>query len=696
MFEWVKIGKRKVIAFLIVLFSLFLTFVIEKFCYSNTPIFWDRVIFILSIGIFISLNYYFTIRKTWEFIFNKRYFIAILLFIYIVVNGYHGSSIGIYDDVIQPNIKVENSLPFFGSPRAIRSDEFLVDTPAKLSQYSLGCPKENILLMGTETNVQLFPILPTKSLSVLATPHNIGYLFLNVEQAFSFAWYLPLFLLFMGCFELFLLITKGKRLISLFGTMMITFSPSMQWWNSLGIITFGIWAIVCFYYFLESNTIKRKILFSFLIGWIGACYIMCVYPAWQIPYGYFFLGLCIWQIYEHRKTISLKDTLYLIPAIIIIVVLVGDAFVSGGQSYQAVTTTVYPGTREMIGGTDWESYFNYFHSILFSFKLPINASESSQFISLYPIPLLMSLWYIIKSWFQKNNKDVLLIILTIVALFLMIFNYFNIPWLSNITMLNMSIPARMQVVVSAICVFIMIILIERYSCEMISKKKKIIVPILSIIFVFVVYKICKIQHADYLTWKVLLVAIPFYVLIVSLFLYNHTKLNKVYMIILSGVLIATVLTVNPISKGLSIITDKPYAKKVHEIVKENPKARWLTSDAFIYLQNYTLANGAAVVNSTNYFPNFDFWHIVDPKKENDFLYNRYSHISININDQKTSLELGHVDLVFINMNISLLKDLNIDYVASFRNDLTMYNNQDVSLEKIYSEDNTTIYKVTSK
>ncbi|MEG1300984.1 MAG: hypothetical protein RSC93_09795 [Erysipelotrichaceae bacterium] len=691
-------GKRKrnfkILGIMFIIFSFISVFIIEK-VFIEKPFSFDRGMIYISIIVFISLHFFFNIKDIWNFIYNKRFLLGLILFSFFVINGYHGSSIGEYNLLIQPEINEKEYSPFWGISQSIRSDEYLVNTPALLSQAKQSSYSTiNKSLMAKDTTVLMFPQLPTKNISVIMQPQLLGFLVLNTEMAYSFYWFFPIFATFFAVFELFMLITKKRRVYSLLGTMLITFSPPMLWWNSYGIVLAGTLATLAFHYFLESKSWGNKLLYSLLLGIAGSMYIATLYPAWMIPYGYFFLGLFIWQIIEYWKTIKPKDLLYLIPAISVMVLVLAPAFLGSSDAIKIMSNTVYPGERNSVGGAASYLFYNYFHSIFFSVRGIENASEFSQFISLYPLPLILGVWQILKNH-KLKIKDSLLIILTIIGISISLWNYFPLELLSKISMMYMSTPERSQLIVGFICIFIMIKLLSGYETKKVSNQYKIpITFVICSLFAALGLYIVNRMYPNYLTWYLFIISAIFYIPIFVALVLNVEKYNRLLIFSLLSVSICIGLTVNPLSRGLSVFYEKPLGKKVNEIYKENPNARWLTTDSFIIMQSYILSSGAKVINSTNYRPNFDFWYKLDPNKKFENIYNRYSHVNIMLTKDKTNLSLKHVDLIDVKLNVNDICKFNTDYVASFKNDLSDFNNSNIKLDPIYQEGNGNIYKVS--
>lgn len=681
--------KKKISGILFLILGLLGILFLERF-YIERPFSIDRFIIFFAGILFISLHIFFDYKKIWNFMYRKRYLIGIILFCYIVFMGYNGSSIYAYNEVIEPAYSVEDSVPILGNYRSIRSDEYLVDTPALLSQYNHNKNFETVndALMARETTVYMFPQLPTKNISILTNPRLVGFLFLDVEQAYSFYWYLPYFMLFFGLFELFMILTKKNKMLSLLGTIMLEFSPSLQWWNSPAFLAYGSFATVFFYKLFHTDDKKKKILYSILLGWMGACYIMILYPAWQITYGYLFLGLFIYSLIDNKNKIKWTDFLYLILTILTICILIIPAFINSLDTINATMSTVYPGARTSTGGYGWNLYYNYFSSIFFSIRDVVNPCEYSQFISFYPIPIIFGIIKCINNY-KNKKKNSLLLILTIIGVLLSIWNYIPIGILAKLTLISMSTPERSQLIVNVICIFILIELFNSYEQKKCSTKQKAISFISSILICIVGIYLANKNIPNYMTLKMIIASITIFISLFYLIFINTKMGNLIFTIIMIIISIFFFVTIHPINKGIDVMLEKPVAKEVQRISSENPDAIWVTVDAPLHLQGYILANGARVINSTNYYPNLELWEEFDPDRVYDQVYNRYAHIVFSMTENETSFELIQSDMFRVYLNKNDLCKLNIDYIATTVL-LEQYNIK--NLDKIYQEDNILIYQ----
>ena len=660
---------------------------------------YDLLLIFTILNIFVFLHFILDLKKMYEFIYKKRYVIGLIVFAFLVIGKYNGSSIEIWNSYIQPKYSMESNI-ILGIPRSIRSDEWLVGTPTTLTQATknVNFGTYNRIMGNTKNLVTLYPNLPSKDISILSTPNNIGYLFLDKERAFSFAWYLPYFILFFATFELMMIITKNKKLYSLLGTMLITLSPVVQWWQSPSIVAYGALAVVLFYYFLNSKDWKKKLLLSIIFGYSGYLYIMCMYPAWQVPYAYIYLILFIWIIVKNKEKIQKKDFLYLIPTLLIVVVPIYIIFTQNHNVIEIMNSTVYPGERMSTGGGEWRMMFTYILDIFYPFKHSIgNPCEFSQYLSLYPIPILFSIYLMIKN----RRKDLFLILSNLFLILLSVWIIFPLPKIiSRLTLIYMSTETRAQVAIGYLCILEIIYLLSNYEIEKKESKyinlKNIVLLLISFITIFVTIKISnnvtELYFPGFVNIYTSLICLILYFIIIFLFIYNHKKTNYVLSIILIIITIFGGLLVSPINKGLSILYKKPIAKEIQKIVKSDKNAVFVASDSGIVLSNYLVVNGAKTVNSTNFIPNFDLYYELDPYLKYDDIYNRYHHLGFNLSKKSTNFELNQGDVITLNLNYKDVCKAHINYIVTNNKDKKIYKD----FKKVYDRYDMRIYKTNCK
>ena len=531
------------------------------------------LLFLATIGIiFVSLHFFLDIKKMYEKMFKFRYLIGLAIFLILVIGKYHGSSINIWNHYIQPSSWEGNNV--IGVSRGIRSDEWLVSTPHLLSQKWNDFSIENTLMGATATNVSFYPRLVVKDYASIFYPQYLGFFFLDIERGFSFYWYLPIFALFFVSLELFMIITKKNKLYSTLGAFIITLAPPVLWWNSCTILLYGEAALLVIYYLMQTNSKIKRLLLSVLLGYIAVCYALALYPAWQIPYAYFFLLVFIWMIIKNNDKLKIKDFLYLLIPIFIVIISLVPLLLSSMDVIEIMTGTVYPGERHVVGGGDWRLLFTYFHTPYYPYTGLIgNPCEYCQYISLFPLPIILGIVSMIKNkkidWFVLLNCTF--------STLLLIWAIFPLPgFLSEITLMTSTTVERAQLVLGYASIFLFIYLISNYEKSNFEFKLKnnLIYIVCAVILSIVCCCLSKQALGLFpgITNKYFsLISIVIFAFLFYLLMSNNKKTNIIFVISMFIVTLVSGALILPIAKGLDVIYEKPLSKKIQEIIKKKQK-----------------------------------------------------------------------------------------------------------------------------
>lgn len=697
--------KTKIV--LLILISIIGAFILTSI--ARRGFIWDRIPILTVILFFAGSHFILNIKELYNNIYKYRFYIAGIVLIYAVLMGYSGSSIGIYNDIIQPNNREIYYSPIFGDSRTIRTDEWAVNAPSFVSQ----CVDPNgnnysyyhDSLRGTKT--EMFSQLNQPILDILSIgkPFTLGALILGASRGYSFLWAASIIALLLVSFEFCMVISKNNKLASLLGMLLISFSASTQWWQCYNIFTWGMLAIVLFDKFMLTKKFSTKILCSIGIFISGISYIFYFYPTWQVPYGYIYLAVLIWVVIKNWKEykINKKDILLIIAIILAIGAILGIYFVKSADALKLITGTDYPGKRFETGGKEIKTIFSYVYSIIFPYKIDTigNPCELSSMISFYPIPMLIALIYLVRNIKTKKHFSFLIPML-IISIVYSIFMVFGVnEMFAKITLLYMTPAGRLAVPLGFSQILLIVYMLGNFTKDDIILKNEIIkkagTVLASILIMYIALK----------TDMNILQNHPMYIYICGLILVygiyqivniNEEKNKKRLIMLLIPVAILTGATVHPIQKGISVLTDKPVAKKTQEIVSQDKENNlWICDSTNFMTNNYLLASGAKIINSTNLYTNFDLYKTVlgeeeSQKPEVRYVYNRYSHINMEITEDKNDIELVQQDSIKISLTSEKIRELGVKYILTTR-DLDQFDTEDVKYQKIYDEDGMIIYHV---
>ncbi len=288
-----------------------------------------------------------------------RFLIAISIFILLVSFKINGSSIGAWDMYASELIdQTENSL-IMGDNRAIRSDEWMVQTTYYMAQAMSEdfYPLYNTNIMDDGLNMILAYNSPVANLSIIGKPFNWGFLLLGKEYGLSWYWAFKTIALWLLAFELSMILTKKMKGISILASFWITFSPAIQWWFMQHVgdtIFFTLAMIVAFYKYVENIKDKKwkKLSFSLMFAFSAIGFALVIYPAFQVPLAYLilvFMAVIYFGMFKRPK-LKKDDYIFVSMIILIIGIVLGQFLLTSMDAIKATLETVYPGKRVSTGG----------------------------------------------------------------------------------------------------------------------------------------------------------------------------------------------------------------------------------------------------------------------------------------------------------------------------------------------------------
>lgn len=667
----------------------------------------NRIMLVSIIIMFIGIHFVFKLRKMYEFIHNHRYKIACAFLLFVMIFKYSGSSIVEFNSEIQPHIDNTRYHTLLGQTRRIRTDEWATSTTYILSQSKTEVPFQYFsdVLRGTPTDMFTVANSPVLDILMIGRPFQLGFMLFGTDAGLSFYWYARLVAMMLGSYELCLILTKRNKKVSLCGMIVITFSAAVQWWYCMQVLIWGQIVVVLVDKFMTTNKKRNKYLCALGILVSGLSYIFEFYPAWQISFGYVFLALIIWILIKNIKYEKYRFTKHDVAVIVItllcIALLLGRWYMLSKDTLAAEMNTDYPGERNEVGGGALNLY-SYFYNIFFPTEEYLNPCEYSSMLSLFPIPLILGLIYVI-----RNKKDLhFWIPMLVVGGFLSIWCVYGFPeFLAVLTKMSMSTAGRASIPLGTVCIYILIYLIGNFETDDKLINKKLSYILSGIFILFIIYKakttIGFAEEFHYLDkFKILLGGEIFLALIFGVLNINNEKIKNYTIYGLIAVALITGLGVNPVIRTTDVLYTKPVAIKMQEIKKENPDAIWAVNDAGWYKNDYAVANGIRTINSTAVYPNFELFEklLGEKAKEEEIrkIYNRYAHVNFEVTDEESNVELLFADNIAIKVNYKDLQKLNIEYILSTLDlNKNFKDNEDArsTFKEIYNEDKIYIYEV---
>ncbi|MDX2188976.1 MAG: hypothetical protein SFY32_03860 [Bacteroidota bacterium] len=559
--------------------------------------------------------------------------VCFIAFFICVLFKLHGSSIGIWDS-ITGNTSLKNKSVILGTPKSIRSDEWLVQTPFLISQFNRKFSNENESWGAYNSPVAMGG--PANDLTSHIKLNYLGFYLFNIEYGYSFYWNFKIYFLLISSFLLFMLLTKNNFWLSIFGSFWLYLSSGVQWWFStslpemlisLCIITTSLlylsYAKNLFHIIISSVSI---LLFSWVL-------VFHIYPPFQLLTFYtivvLFLVLLLmyWDKILFRKNIYLKICICLV-ILSIDILLIYFFYIDTKQTIEIVQQTIYPGQRLVDHANfTWSRFFvNFFDVFLNETKFPnlnvwYNICESSGFLMLFPfiIPAIV---------FQQIRKKAIDYTYTIILslIFLLTFSCFvELPdFLYKITLLSMISSVRCHLFVGFLSLVLTIYFLNDISknSKFTNLERVITISIAALIYLSIYLNIKEILD-QYITGNQFIIALILILILTSLTLFNF-KFRELVFVGIIILFLSSNLLVNPITKGLGPILNNPLYKQVKNLNNQNSK--WVVFGQMTF-SNFIKTTGAKVISGVNYTPEKEKLDILDSKNQFQHIHNRYAHIS---------------------------------------------------------------------
>lgn len=657
-----------------------------------------KIFFVIAEIIFVMILL--GIKKSLLFIYRYRWLVGLAILLFCTVNKYHGDSMGAYNLIIEPGIGTELVSPIMGEVRMIRSDEWAVSTPGRISASFGEHPysKYNDILRGGNT----LNHISGAYVGYTTLAKNFFFFFyalLGIEYGFSFMFCGQILLTLLVSLEFSLILSKHKPLPAVVGAFLIAYSSVYLWWGFPAVLWTMEASIVCFYYLLQNLKYWQKILLgiAFAISFSNFCTIL--YPAWQVPFGYVALVIAMCLLHEEWdkfKKLKWKDYIVVAGMLLLSGSLIAMYLLEIQEYVTAISNTVYPGNRASDGGFALYKLFYYFQAILYPYQDVGITSEYTAFAGFFPLPIIVAIYY----WWKDKKNNWMMFGLSLLSIPYILFVSTGLPLaFCKLTLLSRSIPARVCDVIGYICILLIVLILAGNDNQAnLQKDKKtidvkhiLISLVLSVICVGIAAFACHKEFPNYINNIEMVVLFALWGFLAFGFVQNQWKNIKV--ITMYGMVVVSVITgiyVRPVMKGFDAIWSKPCVPYIREITEENPEARWLAMGENFFYQGFLSACGAKCVNTTNAYPNMEFWHTLDPDGLEDEIYNRYHHLKVNLTSEATTMELEAPDSVLLHLNYNDLNKLGIEYLFT---GYEINDSSGVTFENLYAGEQAYIYKI---
>ncbi|EOH92740.1 hypothetical protein UAW_02779 [Enterococcus haemoperoxidus ATCC BAA-382] len=615
---------------------------------------------------------------------KARFIIVFIIFVLMLLFKVHGSSINLWDQYVSDYSDGADSGLIFGTPRQIRSDEWLVQTPYSLSQTQTGFRAHNEVITLNGQDMTVGYNSPAFTLATIAKPFTWGYVLLGKEYGLSWYWGIKLIGLVLFSFEIGLILSRRNKYIALLTSLWIPFSSAIQWWfvSPVGDLVFfmlGFLTAIYNYFYYHENKPKRMA-FSIISAICASGFILVLYPALQVPFGYLILLFLVGFFLEFKSKLVLDkfDGLFIGLAVLITLILVGGSILFSWDSIYAVMHTIYPGNRISTGGDfDKKDIFLFLMNWKMSFT-DVSYSNNSELSGFYQfffviLPLAPVLFY-------KKVKD------NYYGFLLFIYSCIQLLWVlvkfpmsfAKITLWSFVPEERALLSFSFTAVLLSVWFIS-YIWEQNKIDKIAIIGIIALNATAYFYALYRGNLRLYLSKTEIIIILVMSILILSSLL---LKRKGLFSILFVSVILFTGLTVNPIARGVAPIYDKKIGHKITEINRTDPNQLWV-GERLMY--SYLPMFGVHTFNGVAFTPDMTMWKVLDADGKQEKIYNRYAHIHADITNEKPDLELLNSDALLVRLDSESIKKIGIKYLVTYK-EINSLATDDVKFDKLYGPD----------
>lgn len=308
------------------------------------------------------------LKSIWAWIRTSVWSFPVLLLIFfsfLVVLKIHGSSIGVYHGFFYGSEASDPDL-IYGTPKPIRSDEWLGGTQATALQDKTGFPSFNKKIGGSGRDMTKITDAPTKDWVTIFRPHNWSFFILPFENAFAARWWLMLYALIVSCYFFILKILPKRVFLAITISVAFALSPFILWWYQTALflpLAYGFLLMLLGMKSIDKDKLPktnsprvRDLLYIVGFVFLGLSTAFLLYPPFSIPVFLVVAFYLIGYMYQQKLTANYKLG-YLAKRCIIFVV---SAVVIAGFGYaylnqhsdmiSKLSASKYPGQRISASG----------------------------------------------------------------------------------------------------------------------------------------------------------------------------------------------------------------------------------------------------------------------------------------------------------------------------------------------------------
>lgn len=655
------------------------------------------VLFLCGIPVFGSLFLFGS--QIGEFVYHWRFLLAAAVLALCVIFDISGSSIHMWSEYLDSS----SDGRLLGAARALRSDEWALNTPFAVSQCSDIAGNAfsyfSDIVRGTSTNMFIVYGQPVLDFAELFRPFHWGYLLFGAGRGLSFFWCARQIALLLVSFELEMLLTGQKRLLSLLFSVTLSFSSFVQWWFAINglveMIIFGFLAVLVIYKYMHTERFRTRLICALVLTECACAFVLTFYPAWMVPIGYILAGLALWVIVTSWKTFRFRRK-YDLPLLALFLLLTAGSlsyilFYRSWDTIQLTMNTVYPGNRVELTPLDisfFGSVIGNFFTPFWDMSLPVNSVENAAMLSFMPLGTVLAVFLMIR---RKKPDSLSIILLVLSAVFFVyVFVGFN-ELAANVTLLRFSTPGRALPMLHLAQFLLLYRSLALLQKPLRVKSVLILGTVSWLCILFPAFSYCS-GYLENLSFSLGAGAMLLLMLLLPAAC-GRRHIRQIFSVFAALTVFFTGILVNPVQQGIGELTGSAAHEMVSAVTARDSEGLWIVEGGGYPLINLPITAGAPTINSSNVYPALERWRLFDADGSEEEIYNRYAHITITLAQEETHFEpLTAADVFTLHLNPSDLQTLNVKYILTLR-DLSEFTTPDTEFTKLDEQGDFLIYQI---
>ncbi|HEV7957593.1 MAG: hypothetical protein JWL94_1517 [Microbacteriaceae bacterium] len=564
-----------------------------------------------------------------------------LMTVVLVALGISGTSEGIYWSLFGSGA---DPALLAGTPRPIRSDEWLVQSSWIMSQVQQGFPISNQSLPGgMDATVQ--NDLPSRDWSTAFRPHVIGFLLLSLDSAMAVRWWLPALGVLISVYLFVVSLLPRDPITGAALAVSVLLSPLLQWWflpTTLWPITFAFLVMTTVVVSVRTRRAWPKWVLAGLSGYVAVTTAMSIYVPFIVPamlvVAFFVTGAVMFEWKARQRPLgrvlaSLAPLVIAAAAALAVLVL---WVLTRVDTVEAVTSTVYPGERlEKTGAAVSMSavaalFSGPFQRSLLSGATEAigpNQSEAASPLVIAVFLLVALLWAALARGSRSEGVDFMSLSVAAATLVVLAFSFVpNWDAVAHLLFIDRTTTGRIRLAFVILGVVGVVLLVRRLRS--IGRSAPWLLTIASVAPVFLATGMVWLflQQSDsevaggVRAWVVctllLAVAVAF-------------SARAKPMLASTSLLLASVVVgwgINPLYAGVFDLRETEIGEEVAQLESEQPESEWVGIGGYAPTA-VLLHSGVTAFNGVQTYPPEQMWESIDPSGRYENEWNRLANVS---------------------------------------------------------------------